>query len=68
MEDLVDKIQEEVFGYSLGLNKTLSNSPFIPIPVMLEKSLSNIEDLEKFMKKYKSKKILCEMKYDGERT
>ena len=35
---------------------------------MLAKSISSIQEIEKFLKKFSSKIIYSEFKYDGERT
>lgn len=66
-DPLLATIQREIFKFDAGLVSDLVVG--VPLPPMLAKSISSFDDLvNKFLKKFTSKKVSLELKYDGERT
>ncbi|KAL4429685.1 hypothetical protein ABPG74_017094 [Tetrahymena malaccensis] len=65
LNQLLRDVQDRVFGYNTSLNSNIQIGT--PVPPMLAKSVSDFDELLKFLKKYESKKVSLELKYDGER-
>ncbi|KAL4473159.1 hypothetical protein ABPG72_007389 [Tetrahymena utriculariae] len=65
LNQLLRDVQDRVFGYNTTLNSNIQIGT--PVPPMLAKPVSDFDELLKFLKKYESKKVSLELKYDGER-
>ncbi|EAS06519.2 DNA ligase I, ATP-dependent protein (macronuclear) [Tetrahymena thermophila SB210] len=65
LDSLLKNVQDKIFGYNTALHTDIQIGT--PVPPMLAKPVSDFDELLKFLKKYESKKVSLELKYDGER-
>jgi len=67
----IERIETDVFGYSLGLKKDGEDSENIvvgkPLKCMLSRPANTANEVPKLLQKY-GEEVLAEMKYDGERA
>ena len=69
-DEFIYELERDVFGYNIRDNPDPLHLN-IPVSSMLGRSAKNFSDLTKFVtlnKKLTDKRVLCEYKYDGERS